>query len=41
MVLYIAVKRNYIDEKLFKHFYDGYLALVRQIKALIKSLNPK
>lgn len=36
--LHIAIKRTYIDEPLFKHLYDGYLALVRQIQALIKSL---
>src|SRR5688500_18247294 len=36
--LHIAIKRYYIDETLFKHLYDGYLALVRQIQALIKSL---
>jgi four helix bundle protein len=36
--LHIAIKRAYIDETLFNHLYNGYLILVRQIQALIKSL---
>lgn len=36
--LHITSKRAYIDETLFNHLYNGYLALVRQIQALIKSL---
>lgn len=36
--LYMAVRRKYIDEAVFKKLYDGYLNLIRQIQALINSL---
>jgi four helix bundle protein len=36
--LHISVRRKYIDQKQFANLYDGYLNLVRQIQAFIKSL---
>ena len=36
--LHISIRRKYIDKATFDKLYDGYLNLVRQIQALIKSL---
>lgn len=36
--LYLAVRRHYLEERKFQELYDGYLNLVRQLQALIKSL---
>ncbi len=37
--LYLARRRSYIDDNVFKHLYDRIEILVKMIQALINSLN--
>ena len=36
--LYLAIRRDYINQEIFTEYYNDYLSLVKQIQALINSL---